>query len=239
MIFPKRSLLAAALGLWMAHPLHGAEPPRLDVKPAGELTSARELPANQQVANTIVDHLRQSGQLHRYTIDVSFANGTAVLSGSVADQLQREEALRIVQGVPGVERVRDHLVPAGAETVTQVQANGPALQEPGPAPQKEPAGNGKPVEPMPIFQAPPPAPTDLNPPKMPPYAWPTYAPYNNFSRVAYPLQYPYQSWPYIGPLYPFPKIPLSWRSVTLEWQDGYWFYSTHSNSHDWWRLRYW
>ena len=240
MTFHKRYLLAAALGLWMTHPLLGKEPAWLDVKPAGDLTPRRELPANQQVANAIVEHLRQSGQLHRYTIDVLFANGTADLSGSVADQLQREEALRIVQGVPGVERVRDHLVLAGAEVVMQAQANLPPLQEPLPAPKREPAaGNGGPVEPTPIYQAPPPSPTDLNPPKMPPYAWPTYAPYNNFSRVAYPLQYPYQAWPYIGPLYPFPKIPLGWRSVKLEWQDGYWFYSMHSNSHDWWRLRYW
>ena len=96
-----------------------------------------------------------------------------------------------------------------------------------------------PVEPVPVFQAPAPSPYDLNPPKMPPYSWPTYAPYNNYSRVAYPLAYPYNAWPFIGPCYPFPKIPLSWRSVSLEWQDGYWFYSTHSNSHDWWRLRYW
>ncbi|HEV3256588.1 MAG TPA: BON domain-containing protein [Gemmataceae bacterium] len=242
MLCHKRYLLAAALGLWMTQPLLGKEPPRLDVKPSGDLTPRRELPANQLVANTIVEHLRQSGQLHRYTIDVAFANGTAVLSGAVADQLQREEALRIVQGVPGVERVRDYLALAAGDSVTQAQANVPAPQEAGPAPRKEPAtgnGNGQPVEPRPIFVAPPPSPTDLNPPKMPTYAWPTYAPYNNYSRVAYPTQYPYQCWPYIGPVYPFPKIPLGWRSVSLEWQDGYWFYSAHSNSHDWWRLRYW
>jgi hypothetical protein len=96
-----------------------------------------------------------------------------------------------------------------------------------------------PGEPMPIYQAPPPTPYDLNPPKMPPYAWPTYAPYNNNSRVAYPDAYPAQAWPFIGPMYPFPKVPLSWRAVKLEWQDGYWWYSTHGTSHDWWRLRYW
>jgi hypothetical protein len=91
---------------------------------------------------------------------------------------------------------------------------------------------------MPLFQGAP-SPYDLNPPRMPPYAWPTYAPYNNYSRVAYPTLYPYQSWPFIGPVYPYPKIPLGWRKVKLEWQDGKWWYSTNSNSHDWWRLRYW
>ena len=73
---------------------------------------------------------------------------------------------------------------------------------------------------------------------MPPYAWPTYAPYNNFSRVAYPLSYPYNAFPYIGPFYPFPKVPLGWRSVKLEWDDGYWWFTKHNNKYDWWRLRF-
>ena len=77
------------------------------------------------------------------------------------------------------------------------------------------------------------------PPKMPPYAWPTYAPYNNYSRVAYPEAYPYNAWPFIGPPYPFPKVPLGWRSVKLEWDDGYWWYSRTASKYDWWKLRYW
>jgi hypothetical protein len=84
-----------------------------------------------------------------------------------------------------------------------------------------------------------PSPYDLNPPLMPPYAWPTYAPYNNFSRVATPLAYPYQSWPFIGPCYPFPKIPLGWRSVKLEWEDGHWWYSRVATGNNFWRLRFW
>jgi hypothetical protein len=76
-------------------------------------------------------------------------------------------------------------------------------------------------------------------PKMPPYAWPTYAPYNNFSRVAYPTEYPYNAWPFIGPVYPFPKIPPGWRSVSLTWHDGFWWYGRNSTGYDWWSLRYW
>ena len=79
----------------------------------------------------------------------------------------------------------------------------------------------------------------MPPPPMPPYAWPTYAPYNNVSRVAYPNLYPYQSWPFIGPFYPYPKIPPGWRSITLSWQDGYWWYGKNATPHDWWRVRYW
>ena len=79
----------------------------------------------------------------------------------------------------------------------------------------------------------------MPPPPMPPYAWPSYAPYNNYSRVAAPSMYPYQSWPFIGPPYPFPKVPLGWRSVNLRWIDGHWWYGRTATGHDWWRVRYW
>jgi hypothetical protein len=101
------------------------------------------------------------------------------------------------------------------------------------------AAAGGPVEPLPIYAAPQPGPYDCLDPKMPPYAWPTYAPYNNFSRVAYPLAYPYASWPFIGPFYPFPKVPPGWRSVRLDWEDGYWWFSKTACKHDWWHLRFW
>ena len=84
-----------------------------------------------------------------------------------------------------------------------------------------------------------PGPYDLNPPQMPPYAWPTFAPYNNYSRVAYPTCYPGDAFPFIGPMYPFPKVPLGWRSVKLQWQDGHWWYGKTATAHDWWRIRYW
>jgi hypothetical protein len=201
------------------------------------------LSPNQAVANTIAEHLRQSGQLHRYNVDVSFRDGLVDLHGTVTDQLQREEVLRLVQGVPGVERVRDHLLLIAMGPVTRTQAVaqvgpvGPNAPDLNPVPKKEAAPNGASVEPMPIFQAAPPY--DLNQPKMPPYAWPTYAPYNNASRVAYPTLYPYNAWPFIGPVHPFPKVPLGWRSVKLQWQDGKWWYSKTATGHDWWRLRYW
>jgi hypothetical protein len=57
--------------------------------------------------------------------------------------------------------------------------------------------------------------------------------------VGYPTQYPYEAWPFIGPMYPFPKVPLGWRAVTLRWQDGYWWYGREASGHDWWRIRYW
>jgi hypothetical protein len=79
----------------------------------------------------------------------------------------------------------------------------------------------------------------LNPPSMPPYAWPTYAPYNNYSRVAYPNEYPHAAFPFIGPFYPFPKVPLGYRAIKLEWQDGHWWYGRTATQRDYWMVRYW
>ena len=60
-------------------------------------------------------------------------------------------------------------------------------------------------------------------PGHPNYAWPSYAPYPNFSAVGYPTAYPWQAWPNIGPFYPYPEVPLDWRAVTLRWDDGIWW----------------
>jgi hypothetical protein len=60
-------------------------------------------------------------------------------------------------------------------------------------------------------------------PSMPNYAWPSYASYPNYAALTYPRQYSPTAWPYIGPFYPYPQVPLGWRKVTLEWDDGWWF----------------
>ena len=59
-------------------------------------------------------------------------------------------------------------------------------------------------------------------PYMPNYSWPAYAAYPNYAGVTYPQQYSPTAWPYIGPFYPYPQVPLGWRKVTLEWDDGWW-----------------
>ncbi len=60
-------------------------------------------------------------------------------------------------------------------------------------------------------------------PQMPGYAWPSYAAYPNYAAVSYPKQYSASAWPYIGPFYPYPQVPLGWRKVALEWDDGLWY----------------
>jgi hypothetical protein len=80
-------------------------------------------------------------------------------------------------------------------------------------------------EPMPINASVPGtgiAPARFDHPQMPQYAWPSYAPYPNYGAVTYPKQYSPMAWPYIGPFYPYPQVPLGWRKVELKWKDGWW-----------------
>lgn len=84
---------------------------------------------------------------------------------------------------------------------------------------------GVPGNPMPAHIPSPnssPAPAMYDSPSMPNYAWPSYAAYPNYAAVTYPKQYSASAWPYIGPFYPYPQVPLGWRKVTLEWDDGWW-----------------
>ena len=59
-------------------------------------------------------------------------------------------------------------------------------------------------------------------PNLPGYAWPAYAAYPNYAAVTYPRQHSPTAWPYIGPFYPYPQVPLGWRKTTLKWDDGWW-----------------
>lgn len=107
-----------------------------------------------------------------------------------------------------------------------------------PAANPAPQANQQYFEPAPIGATQGAPNPQLQPPPLPPYAWPTYAPHNNYSRVAYPETYPTNAWPFIGPFYPFPKVPTGWRSVSLTWEDGYWWFGRNPTAHDWWRIRY-
>ncbi|MDR3183031.1 MAG: BON domain-containing protein [Planctomycetaceae bacterium] len=75
-----------------------------------------------------------------------------------------------------------------------------------------------------------PLPGQYNQANLPNYAWPAYANYPNYAQVAYPKQYSPKAWPYIGPFYPYPQVPLGWRKVTLESHDGWWWLDFDDNS---------
>ncbi|MFM9059994.1 MAG: BON domain-containing protein [Planctomycetaceae bacterium] len=80
----------------------------------------------------------------------------------------------------------------------------------------------------------PPIPMRGDGPNMPNYAWPSYAAYPNYAALQYPTQYSPTAWPYIGPFYPYPQVPLGWRRVSLEWDDGWWwldFDERHLHNH--------
>jgi hypothetical protein len=68
-------------------------------------------------------------------------------------------------------------------------------------------------------------------PNMPGYAWPAYASHPNYAGLTYPKQYSPTAWPYIGPFYPYPQVPLGWRKVVLEWDDGWWMLDFKSKTH--------
>jgi hypothetical protein len=68
-----------------------------------------------------------------------------------------------------------------------------------------------------------PLPGQYNQPNLPDYAWPAYANYPNYAQVSYPRNYSPKAWPYIGPFYPYPQVPMGWRKVTLEHHNGGWW----------------
>ncbi len=80
------------------------------------------------------------------------------------------------------------------------------------------AGQPVPMGPMSAVGAP-----RYDSPNLPNYAWPGYSAHPNYAALTYPQQYSPSAWPYIGPFYPYPQVPLGWRRVSLEWDDGWWF----------------
>ena len=71
-------------------------------------------------------------------------------------------------------------------------------------------------------------------PNLPSYSVPTYASDPNSATYNYTQQYSASAWPYIGPFYPYPQVPMGWRSATLEWDDGYWGLKFSSRTNRWW-----
>lgn len=109
------------------------------------------------------------------------------------------------------------------------QAGGPPTSMPMPG-----MANGTPRPMGAVGAGAPPIPMRGDGPNMPNYAWPSYASSPNYAALQYPTQYSPAAWPYIGPFYPYPQVPLGWRRVSLEWDDGWWyvdFDDRHAHSH--------
>jgi len=215
--------LAAAAGLWLSGPVI-----------AQQSTTSDSNSKNQKLAETIVTNLRSANVGDGLDLAIVTKDGTVTLTGTVKDSAQKDRVILAVRETTGVFLVRD-----GLKVGRVIQAQGSeAGQIPMPIPPVGPGPGAPFVEPAPLG-IPGQFSPDMEAPNLPPYAWPTYAPYNNLSRVGYPSQYPYNAFPFIGPYYPFPKVPLGWRKVTLEWEDGYWFIGRNSTPHDYWRVKFW
>ena len=132
----------------------------------------------------------------------------------------------------------------GATPVAMMQPVPIPPAPPTTAPAKLPAAetvSGVPGAPLPMYCPPGtaaggPAPIRYDHAAMPGYAWPSYAAYPNYAAVTYPKQYSPTAWPYIGPFYPYPQVPLGWRKVSLEWDDGWWWLDFKDKPRCcWWR----
>ena len=190
---------------------------------------------NQAVADSVVDSLRKSGEFRGSRLDVEAAKGVVTLNGTVVSPERKAALTTKVLSVPGVTGVVDNVTIAPAREIQQVQydvalgGHGHAGNATGVGAY---AGPAAPVAAAPVGDPNGPAPENgaaggYGPASgshaMPNYAWPSYAPYPNFSAVGYPTVYPWQAWPNIGPIHPYPEVPLDWRAVTLRWDDGLWW----------------
>jgi hypothetical protein len=130
--------------------------------------------------------------------------------------------------------------PAGASNAAQ--AGGPQAGGPQPGGEVNPAGfhsgyhalksAARHAGPPPAYMGGSPgAPPAYDQPHLPNYAWPSYAAYPNYAALTYPKQYSPTAWPFIGPFYPYPQVPLGWRKVALEWDDGWWFLDFYDRNH--------
>jgi len=213
--------LAAAAGLAIPAALSAAQPAPLPLASA-----------NQHLADSVASRLR-GVDVSGAQVNITAQDGVVTLAGTVRDGAQKNAIIAAVRVAPGVALVRDSLEAADSDVIQIGQPTFPAPVAPTPlapsqGPVVEPAPLGVPGAITPDMQAPP----------LPPNAWPTYAPHNNLSRVGYPQAYPYNAFPFIGPYYPFPKVPLGWRKVTLEWEDGHWYLGRTSAPHDYWRVKF-
>ncbi len=216
--------------------------------PAPLPVSATNSNPNQTLADDVAYRLRSTGNAAGADVSIEAREGIVTLAGSARNVTQKAKIVADARGVKGVVIVRDS-IRIQTTGVVQVQDPPVGLGQLSPAPlapigpglalPQAPAAVGTPiVEPAPLG-VPGQAAPDMQAPNLPPYAWPTYAPHNNVSRVAYPQAYPYNAFPFIGPYYPFPKVPLGWRKVTLEWEDGFWYLGRNTAPHDYWRVRFW
>jgi hypothetical protein len=203
--------------------VQNAAPPTPDAKWLGHPTEADE--------QTAIARLRMAGYVEPIPLKPNNAanNGTT----NAANQSAAARPLRPLSAVDAtVAPPRESPRPLPAAAQPQYRAQN--TRRPVPVRytrgsdsqmQPEPLPGGISGAPLPMHTVPVPAnaaPIRYDQPHMPNYAWPSYAAYPNYAAVTYPKLYSPTAWPFIGPFYPYPQVPLGWRKVTLEWDDGWW-----------------
>lgn len=193
-------------------------------------------PSNQTVAESVAAAIAGGSAARSFQLEVTYIPGVVTLRGTVSDSADVTQIIDLVRAKLAGVQIVNHL--AVGSPVIQAAA----IQEPAPVPAPM-VELGQPAAPNAAAQPPssaaadagnqlaPAAPqhtfmqrgaTQYDAPYLPPFAWPAYAPYPNYSAVQYPRSYAANAWPYIGPFTPYPEVPQDWRSVKLRWNDGIW-----------------
>ena len=190
----------------------------LEISPAGEAPTLRPSTAATHPTARMVDPYRANPvpvaaaavpQIRQVAAEEpSLGQPTVASAGLVAAVAAPAQQPRLRAAAVPVAMVAQHA--QYAQRGQPMPAQMSAMQAGGPMPSYVP-GQGGSV-----------APVRYDHPHMPNYAWPAYASHPNYSALTYPKQYSPTAWPYIGPFYPYPQVPLGWRKVTLEWDDGWW-----------------
>ena len=199
--------------------------------------SAASAPSNQQMAEQLAKALGPA-LASAHEVEIRFKNGTAILQGAIGSPQEKQMATQIARKVPGVRAVENNLqvMQSAPQQTSMIQpTNYMNYQAPQPGPAGAPAMGppaGYPgMAPQPGMG---PANNVYNSPHLPESAWPTYANYPNYAQVAYPSEYSASAFPYIGPFYPYPQVPLGWRQAQLEWDDGSWKLNFRPRTDRWW-----
>jgi hypothetical protein len=200
--------------------------------------------SSQAQMNAAMKLVFQTPGVNRVVNDLTIASDEEAAPAQVPSVVQPEGVLRVAtsfdprpaQPVAATALQEPTLAPPQPQILAQAPVPAPPVVAVRPtAPQPVPTAVVQGGVPMPMGQAgavPMPqyvrpvgtgvAPVRYDQPHLPSYAWPSYAAYPNYAGLTYPKQYSPTAWPYIGPFYPYPQVPLGWRKVTLEWHDGWW-----------------
>lgn len=186
-----------------------AEQKSLVIETARRVPGVRQVVNGLEVATTDAAapiHIQEEGSAAEYAVAPAAAQQPIPSVLKPSAQYQQYPQYQVAQVPPQVPMAA---APSGIATGPVYGA--PVPMNAGPVPMYAPSTMGA---------VPPPC---YDQPQMPNYAWPAYAAAPNYAAVTYPKQYSPTAWPYIGPFYPYPQVPLGWRHVTLQWDDGWWF----------------